>query len=421
VTSVAEGFRLITTSGQAAASGGPGASSAGTAIIDVLRSWSSWVTHLQPREAAIDAGLTLVIGAAAFGILRLLDWLLRRGVERLAARGLVETQQAGDGPKGGPRIAALSWGLLKLAITVTAALIVLQVWGLAPLQWLSGASGAALARVAFMIVLGVAVVEVGGRMMDRMFLSLQNRTGDHRRAAQFRTLAPIVRGLTSGLLVILIGLTALSEMGVKIAPLLAGAGVIGVALGFGAQTLVKDFITGLFLILEDIVSVGDNVKIGGVGGQVETMTLRTIRLRDFDGTLHVFPYSEAQVIHNQTKSFSYAVMAPKISYVSDIEKAQEIMREIGGQLRCEKPCSEMILEPLELVGVDGFTDVGVIVKGRIKTRPGKQWLVGREFQRRLKLAFDAQGIEIGYPNVYADRPAPLTDGAENHAPVAARQ
>lgn len=421
MTSVAERFCLIATFGQPAASGGPGASSAGTAIIDVLRSWSSWVTHLQPREAAIDVGLTLVIAAAAFGILRLLDWLLRRGVERLAARGLVAKQQAGDGPKGGPRIAAMSWGLLKLAITVTATLMVLEVWGLAPLQWLSGASGAALARVAFMIVLGVAVVEVGGRMMDRMFLSLQQRTGDHRRAAQFRTLAPIVRGLTSGLLVILIGLTALSEMGVKIAPLLAGAGVIGVALGFGAQTLVKDFITGLFLILEDIVSVGDNVKIGGVGGQVETMTLRTIRLRDFDGTLHVFPYSEAQVIHNQTKSFSYAVIAPKISYVSDIEKAQEIMREIGGELRGETPCSEMILEPLELVGVDGFTDVGVVVKGRIKTRPGKQWLVGREFQRRLKLAFDAQGIEIGYPNVYADRPAPLTDGAENHAPVATRQ
>jgi small conductance mechanosensitive channel len=240
-------------------------------------------------------------------------------------------------------------------------------------------------------------------MMDRMFLGLQRRTRDHRRAAQFQTLAPIVRGLTTGLLVILIGLTVLSEIGVKIGPLLAGAGVVGVALGFGAQTLVKDFLTGLFLILEDIVSVGDVVIIGGVGGQVEIMTLRTIRLRDFDGTLHVFPYSEAQVIHNQTKSFAYAVIAPKISYVSDIEKARAILLEIGERLQAEPPYSEMILEPLEIAGVDGFTDVGVIIKARIKTRPGKQWQVGREFQRRLKLAFDAQGIEIGYPNVFADR------------------
>jgi small conductance mechanosensitive channel len=207
----------------------------------------------------------------------------------------------------------------------------------------------------------------------------------------------------------------LSEIGVKIGPLLAGAGVIGVALGFGAQTLVKDFLTGLFLILEDIVSVGDSVKIGGVGGQVETMTLRTIRLRDFDGTLHVFPYSEAQVIHNQTKSFSFAVIAPQISYVSGIEKALSILREIGEQLRAEEPYAKMILEPLEIAGVDGFTDVGVIIKARIKTLPGKQWQVGREFQRRMKLAFDAQGIEIGYPNVSADRPPPVPDGQDTAA------
>jgi small conductance mechanosensitive channel len=380
--------------------------SAGTAVIDVLRWWTAWFSHLQPRTAAIDVAITLVILAAAFGIVRLLDWLLRRGVERLAARGLVAHSQAG----GGPKIAALSWGLLKLATATIAALLVLQVWGLTPLAWLTGAAGAALARVVFLVLLGVAVVEIGGRMMDRLFLSLQQRTRDLRRAAQFQTLAPIVRGLTTGLLVILIGLTVLSEIGVKIGPLLAGAGVIGVALGFGAQTLVKDFLTGLFLILEDIVSVGDFVKIGGVGGQVETMTLRTIRLRDFDGTLHVFPYSEAQVIHNQTKAFSRAVIAPKISYVSDIEEAQAIMRDIGQQLAADKPFSEMILEPVEQFGVDEFTDVGVVLKARVKTQPGKQWSVAREYQRRLKLAFDEQGIEIGYPNVYADRDATTATG-----------
>ena len=403
----------------AVASGSPGAASAGGAIIHLLRSWTAWAASLQPREAAIDLALTAVIVAAAFGLIRLLDWLLRRGVERLAAKGLVTQRQAGDeredGRKGAPRIAATSGGLLKLAITLGAAMLVMEVWGLNPLRWLSGQSGAALARVVFLVVLGVAVVEIGGRMMDRVVLSLQHRTRDHRRAAQFKTLAPIVRGLATGLLVILIGLTVLSEIGVKIGPLLAGAGVIGVALGFGAQTLVKDFITGLFLILEDIVSVGDSVKIGDFSGQVETMTLRTIRLRDFDGTLHVFPYSEAQVIHNQTKSFSYAVIAPKVSYVSDIDKARTIMREIGEQLRSEKPYAEMILEPLEIVGVDAFTDVGVVVKSRIKTRPGKQWQVGREFQRRLKLAFDAQGIEIGYPNVYADRATSSPDAEPAHA------
>jgi small conductance mechanosensitive channel len=406
---------LAVSSLHAARSNDPGGGSAGTAVIDVLRDGAAWVAHLQPRVAAIDLAFTLFVIAAAFGLLRLLDWLLRRGVEQLAAKGLVTNHQA----RGGPKIAAMSSGLLKLAIVATAALLVLQIWGLSPLQWLSGASGAVLARVVLLVVMGVAVVEVGGRVMDRTFLSLQHRTRDHRRAAQFQTLAPIVRGLTTGLLVILIGLTVLSEIGVKIGPLLAGAGVIGVALGFGAQTLVKDFITGLFLILEDIVSVGDFVKIGGCGGKVEIMTLRTIRLRDTDGTLHVFPYSEAQVIHNQTKSFSYAVVAPKISYVSDIERAREIMSEVGEHMAAEEPYSELILEPFEILGVDEFTDVGVVVKARVKTKPAKQWQVGREYQRRLKLAFDAQGIEIGYPNVYADRPNTPTEGHEAGAATTA--
>jgi small conductance mechanosensitive channel len=378
---------------------------------------TAWAASLQPREAAIDVGLTGVIVAATFGVLRLLDWLLRRGAERLAATGLVTRREADDeqegGRKGGPRIAAASGGLIRLGIIVGAALLVMEVWGLAPFQWLGGRSGAALARVVFLVVLGVAAVEIGGRMMDRLFLSLQHRARDPRRAAQFKTLAPIVRGLATGLLAIMIGLTVLSEIGVKIGPLLAGAGVIGVALGFGAQTLVKDFLTGLFLIMEDIVSVGDYVKIGGVGGLVEMMTLRTIRLRDVDGTLHVFPYSEAQVIHNQTKSFSYAVVAPKISYVSDIEKARTIMREIGEQVRRDKPYSQMILEPMEILGVDDFTDSGIVIKARIKTQPGKQWQVARELNRRLKPAFDDQGIEIGYPNVYADRTSPTPEGEDD--------
>jgi hypothetical protein len=155
----------------AAASGPSSTASAGAAIIDMLRSWSVWVSHLQPREAAIDLALTAVIVAAAYGINRLVGWLLRRGVEGLEARGLVTRERADDesegSRKGAPRIAAMSWALLKLAIIVGAAVLVLEVWGLAPLAWLNGKSGAALARVAFLVVIGVALLELGGRMMDR--------------------------------------------------------------------------------------------------------------------------------------------------------------------------------------------------------------------------------------------------------------
>ncbi len=375
--------------------GSLGAASAGASVVRDVESAVRLIEHLGPREAAIDAGLTLAIIAGAVALGRSLDWLLRKGAARI---------NHGAGP-GRPAIATLSARLTRLAIVAGAGFLILEVWGLAPLQWLDGPGGRATLRVGLLTLLGVAAVEICGRLIDRLFRGLEHHSQDPRRAAQFHTLSPIVRGLANGLLLILIGLTVLSELGVKIGPLLAGAGVVGVALGFGAQTLVKDFITGLFLIVEDIVSVGDTVRIGGFGGKVETMTLRTIRLRDIDGTLHVFPYSEAQIIHNQTKSISFAVFTPQVSYVSDIERAIAIMREVGEALQKEAPFGEMILEALEVFGVDQFTDVGVVVKARMKTRPGDQWRVGREYQRRLKLAFDAEGIEIGHPNIDADRTA----------------
>ena len=181
--------------------------------------------------------------------------------------------------------------------------------------------------------------------------------------------------------------------------LLAGAGVVGIAVGFGAQTIVKDLLTGAFLIVEDIIAVGDVVNIGGSGGLVEKMTLRTIRLRDFDGTLHVLPYGEAQVVHNMTKSFSYYVFDLQVSYESDIDRALELMKTTGDELRADPAFADLILEPIEVVGVDGLGDNGVLLKARIKTRPLDQWTVGREYNRRIKLAFDAAGVEIPYPHM----------------------
>ena len=373
--------------------------SAGGAVAWAIRRLVNQIAGLSLAAAAIDVGLTLGVALAAAGLIWILDRLLRRGVERLAQKGLVEDAAARSGPKA----AAASRRLLKIGVIGVAALLILQIWGVAPLAWLSGAGGAAALRLGVLVVLGAGAVEISGRVIERSFRDLAMRSRDLRRAAQFHTLRPIVKGLTNGCLVLFFGLTLLSELGVKIAPLLAGAGVVGVALGFGAQTLVKDFITGLFLIIEDIVSVGDNVMIGGFSGLVESMTLRTIRLRDFDGALHVFPYSEAQVIHNRTKSFSYAVFEPKISYLADIEQATRVMRKVGAGVKADPQFARMILEPLEVVGVDQFTDVGVVVKARIKTKPGDQWRVGREFNRRLKLAFDAARVEIGYPTVQADR------------------
>jgi len=156
--------------------------------------------------------------------------------------------------------------------------------------------------------------------------------------------------------------------------------------------LVKDFLTGIFLVLEDTVSIGDVIKIGEFGGVVEEMSLRTIKLRDFNGTLHVFPYSEAQVIHNRTKNFGYAVFELQVSYLSDIDKAIAVARETAETLAKDEKYEPLILAPAEVLGVDAITDNAVMIKGRIKTRPGDQWRVRREFNRRIKYAFDAAGV-----------------------------
>jgi small conductance mechanosensitive channel len=182
--------------------------------------------------------------------------------------------------------------------------------------------------------------------------------------------------------------------------------------GFGAQTVVKDMLTGIFLIAEDIVSVGDVVQIAGFGGLVEQMTLRTIRLRDFDGTLHVFPYGEAQVIHNLTKTYSYYVFDLRVAYESDVDRALEVIRETGDGLRKDPAFAPKILDRIEVVGVDKLAENGLVLKARIKTLPLEQWTVGREYNRRIKLAFDRAGISIPYPHVQLVMPEPPRAGDE---------
>ncbi|MDP3382811.1 MAG: mechanosensitive ion channel family protein, partial [Phenylobacterium sp.] len=183
-------------------------------------------------------------------------------------------------------------------------------------------------------------------------------------------------------------------------------GEIGLAIGFGAQTLVKDFLTGIFLISEDIVAVGDVVEIAGSSGVVEQMTIRTLRLRALDGTLHVLPYGEAQIIHNMTKVFSYHVVELGVSYESDIDKAFEVMAEVVEEMRADPDLGPKILEPLEVMDVSALADSGVVLRGRIKTPPGAQWGVGRAFNRRIKQAWDAAGVEIPYPHMHLVMPQP---------------
>jgi small conductance mechanosensitive channel len=263
--------------------------------------------------------------------------------------------------------------------------------------------------------LATAAVEVSGVLINRTIEGVARRSGDVRRAAQVRTLGPLLRGVIQTVLVVVGALTIFSELGVKVGPLLASAGVLGIAVGFGAQTLVKDFLTGVFLVAEDVVSLGDNVQIGTSQGVVEAMTLRTIRLRDTDGVLHIFPYSEAQVIHNRTKTFSAYVFEFLISYAADVDRALAVMGQVGEELKADPRLGPLIVRPFEVMGVDKLVEAGVLLKARVTTAPREQWRVGREYNRRLKAAFDAQGItmagqKLPEPPHEPPRPEPIKAG-----------
>jgi moderate conductance mechanosensitive channel len=377
-------------------------------LIGQLQSFIAGVLSLDPQQAAIRAGLTLlvVIGAA------LLVWGLRLMLKALTERVAPEQVDA----RAPMHIGRWSLRVARLVIAAFTLFLILRVWGLDFDDLREGPLGAALAigaRIALILIIAFGAIEVLGLAINRVFARVAKRARSARRAAQVRTLAPLLAGVVTTTLIVIAAMMVLSEIGVEIGPLIAGAGIIGLAVGFGAQTLVKDFLTGVFLILEDIVSVGDIVEIGGYGGVVEEMSLRTIKLRDFDGTLHVFPYSEAQVIHNRTKSFSFAVFNLSVGYSSDISQALELMQRVGDDLKDDAGFAESILSPIEVVGVDQLGDSGVVLKGRIKTAPGKQWAVGREYLKRIKFAFDDAGIEIPFPHVKlitADEPTPSGDG-----------
>ena len=200
------------------------------------------------------------------------------------------------------------------------------------------------------------------------------------------------------MLLLFVVLIVLSEIGVNIGPLLAGAGIVGLAVSFGAQSLVKDVITGFFILLEDTIAVGDMVDLGGHFGIVEGMSIRSVRLRDLEGTVHTVPFGEVASVLNMTKDFSYALMEIGIAYREDVDQVVEVLREIGEGMQADEEFGPLILEPLEVLGLDSFGASSVNIRIRLKTLPIKQWPVKREYQRRMKRVFDERGIEIPFPH-----------------------
>jgi small-conductance mechanosensitive channel len=254
-------------------------------------------------------------------------------------------------------------------------------------------------RVGLIVVVAYVVVRITKLLVSRFEHELNLGTGLDalERAKRARTLGAAINKVVTAAVAAIALLMVLRELRVDIAPVLTGAGIVGLAVGFGAQTLVRDVISGFFLILEDQVRVGDVAAINGTGGLVEQINLRTIVLRDIEGTVHVFPNGSITTLANRSKDFSYYVIDLGVSYHNDPDRVAEILREVGAGLQGDPKFGPFILEPIEVLGVDAFGDWAATLKARIKTVPLKQWDVGRELRRRIKRALDEQGIEMPFP------------------------
>ncbi|HQD36438.1 MAG TPA: mechanosensitive ion channel family protein [Thermodesulfovibrio thiophilus] len=213
------------------------------------------------------------------------------------------------------------------------------------------------------------------------------------------TLGNIVRYALISIIVAISGITVLREVGIDTGPILATAGIGGLAIGFGAQSLVKDVISGFFILMEDQIRVGDVVEIGGKSGSVEKISLKTTVLRDMSGNVHYVPNGQISVVTNMTKEYSRYVFEIGVAYKEDVDEVMEIIKKIDEEMRHDPEFKDDILEPIEVLGVDQFADSAVIIKARTTTLPIKQWRVAREFNRRIKKRFDELKIEIPFPHV----------------------
>jgi len=254
-------------------------------------------------------------------------------------------------------------------------------------------------RIVLITILTWGALTAAGRLMGPLHREFAGREPSYERTKRADTLTAIVRTVSRIFIVLASSMMILKEIGIEIAPILATAGVGGLALGFGAQSLVKDVISGFFLLFEDQVRVGDIVQIDGRGGQVEKITLRTISIRDLSGNVHVIPNGSVNVVMNMTKDYSRYVFDVSVALREDPDEVFAVLREIGAEMQQDPQYGPSILEPLEILGVDSFAASAVVIKARIKTLPIKQWAVGREFNRRMKKRFDERGIEIPFPHV----------------------
>lgn len=254
-------------------------------------------------------------------------------------------------------------------------------------------------RILLIGILAWVAAAFANRLIRGLRLYVSRNLGDPEEVKRITTLGRVFRYLASVAITLIAGMLILGELGISVAPILGAAGVVGLAVGFGAQSLVKDYFSGFFLLLENQMRQGDVVEVAGIGGIVEDLTLRYVQLRDYEGNVHFIPNGSITTVTNKTRGHAFAVVDVGVAYRENVDEALEVMRRTGEDMRADAQWQARILEPVEIVGVENWADSAVILRCRFKVAPIEQWGVRREYLRRLKQAFDAAGIEIPFPHL----------------------
>jgi len=378
-----------------------------------------WIAYAGGIHNAFGVLLRVVIVFVAAIVAARLCWF---GLSSLLDRALDDHD---DDTRAHPtlraRVRAYS-SLVKLTLRVVIFGLVLvfmvQGWGFNIIPWLlSDPLSRSLLHAALAILITIAAAltlwEISNALMNSRIDHLA-AAGKPRQASRLRTLLPMLKATIGVALFLTAALISLSQIGVNLVPLLAVSGVAGIAIGFGSQKLVQDIITGLFLLLEDAMQVGDTVTLAGMTGTVERLSIRTIRLRGGDGSINIIPFSAVTTVTNMTRDFGYAQISIEVAYDEDLTRVTAVLTDIAKKMRAEPQWGAQMRDDLQLFGLDQFGASGLVITGQIRTGPGQHWAVRREFYARVKARFEAENIEIPYTYLppAPPRPGPGAVGGE---------
>ncbi|WP_245475837.1 mechanosensitive ion channel domain-containing protein [Bradyrhizobium sp. Leo170] len=369
------------------------------AIVLDLALWTVWALRVQNGYALLFR--YFVASVAVLLIARLAQIAMMAALDRVFRISPEFTRQFPGLEARANRYFPALRSIVSGVIAVITVIALLEVWGLDAAAWftsdhIGGRLLSALITVAIAGVVALAIWEAVNAAVEQHLLQLA-REGRYARAARMRTFLPMLRTTLLSVILTVVALTALSQLGVNIAPLLAGAGIVGIAIGFGSQKLVQDVITGLFLLLENAMQVGDFVTVSGLSGVVENLSIRTIRLRAGDGSVHIIPFSSVTSVTNTNRGIGNAAVSVNVDYNEDPDRVGAVLKEIGAELRKDPAFQHMIRGDLDLWGVDKVDATMTTVVGQIQCTDSGRWPVQREFYRRMKKRFHELNIQIARP------------------------